>query len=154
MAVLVLTGAGAWAAQVAEVKFDQEGPQKLPDEQIAFNVQLHPGVEFSRETLDADVKRLYNTGNFADVVSEVEMLPGDKVRITFKLRMKPRISAIRYHGNVKYSVADLAKEVSLTEGGLLNDKELRESAQKLRKFYEDKGYHDNKIGRASCRERV
>lgn len=145
MAVLVLTGAGAWAAQVAEVKFSQEGPQKLPDEQIAFNVQLRPGAEFNREALDADVKRLYGTGNFSDVVSEVETLPGDKVRITFKLRMKPRISAIRYRGNVKYSAADLGKEVSLTEGGLLNDKALRESAQKLRKFYEDKGYHDNKV---------
>lgn len=145
VAVLVLTGAGAWAAQVAEVKFDQQGAQRLPEEQIAFNVQLRPGVEFRRETLDADVKRLYNTGNFADVVSEVETLPGDKVRVTFKLRMKPRVSAVRFQGNAKYTAADLGKEISVTEGGLLNDKALRESAQKLRKFYADKGYHDNKV---------
>ena len=145
LAALVLSGAGAWAAQVAEVKFDQQGLQTLPDEQVAFNVQLRPGAEFKRETLDADVKRLYNTGNFADVVSEVENLPGDKVRITFKLRLKPRVKLIQFKGNVKYSAAELGKEVTVVEGGLLNDKALRESAQNLRKFYNDKGYTDNRV---------
>lgn len=145
LATLVLCGTGAWAAQVAEVRFDQQGAQRLPDEQIAFNVQLRPGTEFRRETLDADVKRLYNTGNFADVASEVENLPGDKIRITFKLRMKPRVKEVNFRGNVKYSAAELAKEVSVVEGGILNDKALRESAQNLRKFYADKGYGDNKV---------
>lgn len=52
---------------------------------------------------------------------------------------------IQFKGNVKYSAAELGKEVTVVEGGLLNDKALRESAQNLRKFYNDKGYTDNRV---------
>ena len=141
-AVLALASVPVFAAKVGEVKFDQQGTQQLPVEQLRFNVQLRPGMEFKREILDEDVKRLYNTGNYADVVSEVRELPGDKVEVTFRIRLKPRVSKILYQGNEKYKAHELAREVSLVEGGLLNDRELRESAAKLRKFYQEKGYSD------------
>ena len=96
LALLILAVAGTWAAEVADVRFEQQGAQILSPEQIELNVQLHKGSQYTREILDADVKRLYNTGNFADVVSVVEDLPGDKVNITFKLRLKPRISRIEF----------------------------------------------------------
>ena len=114
--VLALASVPAFAAKVAEVKFDQQGTQQLPVEQLRFNVQLRPGMEFKRGILDEDVKRLYNTGNFADVVSEVRELPGDKVEVTFRIRLKPRVSEILYQGNEKYKAHELAREVSLVEG--------------------------------------
>ena len=141
-AALVLTASSAFAAKVAEVKFDQQGVQKLPDEQLRYSVQLRPGAQFSREILDADVKRLYNTGNFADVVSEVRELPEDKVEITFRVRLAPRVVEVRYKGNAKYKTEELARSVSVVPGGLLNNRVLRESAGKLRKFYADNGYTD------------
>ncbi len=141
-AALVLTASSAFAAKVAEVKFDQQGVQKLPDEQLRYSVQLRPGAQFSREILDADVKRLYNTGNFADVVSEVRELPEDKVEITFRVRLAPRVVEVRYKGNAKYKTEELARSVSVVPGGLLNNRALRESAGKLRKFYADNGYTD------------
>ena len=81
LALLILAVAGTWAAEVADVRFEQQGAQILSPEQIELNVQLHKGSQYTREILDADVKRLYNTGNFADVVSVVEDLPGDKVTL-------------------------------------------------------------------------
>ena len=44
--VLALASVPAFAAKVAEVKFDQQGTQQLPVEQLRFNVQLRPGMEF------------------------------------------------------------------------------------------------------------
>ena len=67
LALLILAVAGTWAAEVADVRFEQQGAQILSPEQIELNVQLHKGSQYTREILDADVKRLYNTGNFADV---------------------------------------------------------------------------------------
>ena len=137
---LILTAASAFAAKVSDVKFDQQGIQQLPAEQLRFNIQLRPGAEFKQEILDEDVKRLFNTGNFADVVSEVKRLPDDQVEVTFKLRLKPRATRVLFQGNAKFSTPELAKEISVMDGALLNDRDLRESAQKLRKFYADKGY--------------
>ncbi len=141
-AVLTLTFAAA-AAKVGNVKFEQQGVQHLPNEQLSVNIQLQPGSEFRQEILDEDVKRLYNTGNFADVVSEVR--PGaaaETFDILFKIKLKPRISAVKFSGNVKYPEDELREETSVFAGSRLNDKELRESAQKLRQFYIDKGYTD------------
>ncbi len=145
LALLILAVAGTWAAEVADVRFEQQGAQILSPEQIELNVQLHKGSQYTREILDADVKRLYNTGNFADVVSVVEDLPGDKVNITFKLRLKPRISRIEFKGNEKFSSVELGRQLTQAEGALMNDKAVQESARNLRKFYLDKGYTDCQI---------
>ena len=145
LALFVLAATGAWATEVAEVRFEQQGIQLLSPEQIRLNVQLREGAQYTREILDADVKRLYNTGNFADVVSEVEELPGDKVKITFKLRLKPRISRIEIKGNAKFNSVELGKQLTQAEGALLNDKAVQESAQNLRNFYQDKGYTDSLV---------
>ncbi len=139
-ACLMLSSLPGFAAKVAEVRFEQEGTRRLPVEQLKFNVQLREGVEFKQTILDEDVKRLFNTGNYADVVSEVEKLPEDRVAVTFKIRLKPRITLIVFEGNVKFTAADLRKQITLAEGGLLNDIELRASANKLREFYHEKGY--------------
>ena len=145
LAFLILSAAGAWATEVEEVSFEQQGVQLLSPEQIGLNVQLRKGAQYTREILDADVKRLYNTGNFADVVSEVEELPGDKVKITFKLRLKPRISRIEIRGNAKFNSVELGKQLTQSEGALLNDKAVQESAQNLRKFYQEKGFSDSLV---------
>ena len=141
-AAALTVAVAAAAAKVGEVRFEQQGVQHLPAEQLAVTVQLRPGIEFRQEILDEDVKRLYHTGNFADVVSEVRPQEGDLVEVLFKVRLKPRVSEVKYVGNVKYPTHELAKETGVAAGSRLNDRELRESANKLRKFYADKGYTD------------
>ena len=134
-----------FAAEVGEVRFVQSGSDRLTEEQLALNIRLRRGAEYRREILDGDVKRLYRTGNFADVAAEVNDLPGSKVQIVFKVRLKPRISQLKIVGNAKFSTHDLSKELTLAEGALLNDLELRKTLNNLRKFYHDKGYKDVNI---------
>ncbi len=128
------------AAQVAEVKFDQQGAARLPVAHFIANVQLCPGAEFSQAILNEDVRRLRDTGNFSDVAGESVELPDGRVEVTFKVWLKPRVREVRYEGNAKFSTADLAKQVSVVPGGLLNDLALYDSLKKLRQFYHDKGY--------------
>ena len=135
----------AFASEVGEVRFEQSGSDRLTEDQLALNIRLRRGAEYRREVLDGDVKRLYRTGNFADVAAEVNDLPDGKVRIVFKIRLKPRISRLKLVGNAKFSTRDLAPELTLAEGALLNDLELRKTLNNLRKFYHDKGYKDVNI---------
>ena len=145
--MLLLAGSllGVSAAEVGEVRFEQSGSDRLTEEQLALNIRLRRGAEYSREILDGDVKRLYRTGNFSDVTAEVNDLPGGRVQIVFRVKLKPRISRLKIVGNAKFSTHDLAKELTLAEGGLLNDLELRKTLNNLRKFYHDKGYKDVNI---------
>lgn len=138
----VFASAVLGAVEVGEVKFEQSGVDKLTEAQLALNIRLRKGAEYRREVLDEDIKRLYRTGNYADVEAVVNDLPGGKVQIVFKVRLKPRISSLKLVGNAKFSTHDLSKELTLAEGALLNDLELRKTLNNLRKFYHDKGYKD------------
>ena len=141
LAALLLAGA-LGAAEVGEVKFEQSGTDKLTEAQLALNIRLRKGAEYRREILDEDIRSLYRTGNFADVQAAADYLSRDKVRITFHLRLKERVSRVEIRGNKKFKTGDLGKLVTVAEGGLLNSVELRKSAAALRKFYHDRGYRD------------
>ena len=140
-AALFLTAALS-AAQVGDIRFEQSGADRLTDEQMLLNIRLRKGAEYRREILDEDVKRLYRTGNFADVAAEVEDLADGRVRLVFKVRLKPRISSLKLVGNAKFPTHELAKQLTVAEGALLNDLELRKTLNNLRKFYHDRGYKD------------
>ncbi len=130
------------AAEVGDIRFEQSGVDRLTEEQMTLNIRLRRGSEYRREYLDEDIKRLYRTGNFADVEASVDELPGGKVRVVFRLRLKPRISSLKLVGNSKFPTHELSRELTLAEGALLNDLELRKTLNNLRKFYHDRGYKD------------
>lgn len=130
------------AAEVNKVIFRQEGKSRLADVQLRSQVKLQTGVQYTRETLDADIKRLHGTGNFSDVTAEALPQPGNKVDIVFTVTPRPRISEIKFSGNAKFPTHELGRELTIAEGAILNDLALRESISKLRKFYMDRGYRD------------
>ena len=145
LAALLLLAGTLTGANVSEVVFEQSGVNHLPNDQLAFMVQLRRGIEFTRAKLDADVKRLYATGNFSDIVTEASEQPDGGIKVIFRVKLRPRISRLDVVGNEKFKTPELAKQITLAEGGLLNEKELRDSLNNLRKFYADHGYRDARI---------
>lgn len=139
MALAVLP---AFAARIAEVGFEQEGPSKISDEQLFYNIQVRSGAEYSPENVDADVKRLYGTGNFSDVVSEVIRNADGTVNLRFKLKQKPQVRKISIEGNVKFKTSELEKLLTIGADAPLNDAKLQASIKALRDFYRGKGYND------------
>ena len=144
-AVLLLCVWTAMGAKIAEIKFDQTGSVPLSEGLMFSNIALRNGMEFNRAALDADVRRLYDTGNFADIAALTETRQDGQIVITFKLRIKPRITTISFKGNQKFSAVELRNVITLSEGGLLKDKEYAESASKLREFYRSKGFTDASV---------
>lgn len=145
LTVMLLAAVNVMAAKVAEVKFEQAGSMPLSEGLMLSNVALRAGMEFDRAALDADVRRLYATGNFADIAAVTEDQKDGRIAVTFKLRLKPRITKITFEGNQKFETVELRNEITLSEGGLLKDKEYAESARKLREFYRGKGYNEATI---------
>lgn len=137
--------AGMSAAEIGAVTYDQAGLDAVPDEVIDVNVQTKPGGEFSDDILNADIKRLYATGYFADVVAETTEGADGKLDIVIKLTPKPRVSKVLYRGNKKFETDKLRGEVMIVTGGPLNDRDLQDSANALREFYRGEGYNDAKI---------
>ncbi len=129
------------AQEIEKVEFKQGGGYTFPEESISYNVRSSKGKQFDQKIIDEDVKRLFSTGNFADVVAEKEQASDGKVNVIFKLTSKPRIRDIILKGNEKYPYEKLKDLISLEKNGPLNDKELQETLTKIRDFYTDKGYN-------------
>ncbi|MBQ7395007.1 MAG: outer membrane protein assembly factor BamA [Lentisphaeria bacterium] len=146
---LLALAAGAFfacgAAEVGSVVFEQSGATRLQEAMLKAYTRLAPGVEFSRDKLDADIKSLHNTGHFSDVTGETETAEDGKIKVTYRLKSRPRISKIEFSGNVKFPTHELGKELTLHPGMVFSDKELLQSTRNLRKFYHDRGYLEANI---------
>ena len=49
------------AAEIAAVKFDQQGADPIPTDMLYVTLRLRQGMEFKREYLDEDIKNLFAT---------------------------------------------------------------------------------------------
>jgi len=133
------------ATEINKLSFEQKGEGKVPEEMLLFNVQTRAGANFDEKILNDDIKRLYATGFFTDVVSSTSPSADGKVDIVIKVSSKPRISSITYEGNRKFKAEKLAEKVTLTTDLPLSDEKLKTSAANLRRFYFDEGYTDAQV---------
>ncbi|OGV50725.1 MAG: outer membrane protein assembly factor BamA [Lentisphaerae bacterium GWF2_44_16] len=132
----------AFSEEIDKIIFEQAEGYTFPDQMLFFNIQLKSGENFDEKILNEDIKRLYSTGFFSDVVSETSKTADGKINIIFKTTAKPRIKSIIFEGNKKFSSDKLMKEITMVTDVPLNDAKLKESAAKLRKFYLAEGYND------------
>jgi outer membrane protein insertion porin family len=144
-ATFAIGGFLASAAEIGKVTFDQIGDYKFSNDMLLYNVQQKTGKEYNPVSLNNDIKRLYGMGYFSDVISETKVLPDGKVAIIIKLKIKPKVTTVKFEGNQKFSSKELKKDVSVAVDMPLNDNDLRESANKLRFFYKSKGYNDAEV---------
>ena len=82
---------------------------------------------------------------FSDVAAETRKSPDGKIDLVFRIVPKAVVKEVRITGNEKYDTDKLREQISLSAGGMLNDKRLIESANALRKFYADRGHNDAKV---------
>ncbi len=140
--LLLLSCVAVFAGKINKISFDQVSNYKFPDDMLKFNIQEKAGDQFNDKTLNDDIKRLFATGFFQDIVAETSKDADGNVNIIFKIQAKPLLKKIIFDGNKKFPNDDLEKEISLKAEQPLNDKNLRKSAAALRKFYRAKGYNE------------
>ncbi len=135
----------AFGAQIGAVKFEQSGAEPLKEAELFFNIQQRSGQDFDQTRCEADLKRLFQTGNFADASYEIRPREDGKIDVTFRLKLKPIVRKVRLSGNAKFKTSVLQEHITIAEDRPLADARYRESMDALRKFYRDKGYADTVI---------
>src|SRR3989338_2796453 len=82
------------AAPVREVKaVEVQGNHLIATATILAKVKTRPGNPFSQEILDEDIRRLYATGFFIDVATEIRDVEGG-VLVRFVLKERPVVAGI------------------------------------------------------------
>lgn len=129
----------ALAEVVKEIKV--QGLKSLEEKTIRNYIDLKPGDELSLETVDADIKRLYNSGLIDDVRVEKSAVPGEpgKVVVSYVFTEKWMVRKVGFRGNKKVSMDDIVKLVNIPEHSIFNPAKVTEAVGKIRKEYADKG---------------
>ena len=127
------------AGTVARIEIKHVGPTAVSDELIRANIRVKVGDAYVRSAVDDDVKNLYGTGFFYNI--QVVDAAGDQgVVLTYVVQGKPKLTNIKYQGNVKFNNAKLEKKVTSKVGQPLDEQKLFTDTQEIKKMYQNAGY--------------
>ncbi len=120
------------------------GNKRIENEAILAVIESQKGEELDHDKLDTDLRAIMRMGFFADVSISAEDAPRGKILI-FRVIEKPSITKISFEGNKKVDDEDLGKEVGVKVYTILNRNDIRQSINRLKEYYEKKGYYNVKI---------
>ncbi|MBQ7394079.1 MAG: outer membrane protein assembly factor BamA [Lentisphaeria bacterium] len=143
---IVLQGAtSVFAQNIAEIQFHQEGKSPVQRAFLDHNTRLRKGAHFDAELLNADIKRLYQTGVFSDVSARAVKRSDGDVDVVYTVKLKPLVRKFTVTGNEKLKDSAIREVTTLTEGSPLNEQKLRASVAAVRKLYKEDGYNDARV---------
>jgi len=153
----VKTTAPEAAAEVKAV--DVQGNHLIATGTILAKIKTRPGNPFSQAVLDEDIRRLYATGFFTDVATELREYQGG-VLVRFVLKERPVVSGITIAGSQALREEAIRKVLSSKENEMLDRRTLKDDMDAIERLYREKGFqlaqvsHDVKIDEATNRAHV
>jgi len=122
------------------VEVTVRGNRWIEEDAVLSRMVLQPGSTLSRELLRADLKSIYATGFFEDVRLELEEGPNGPVLVV-RVVEKPAVVDVRVEGNKKVNVEDINEVIDVDAYGVLNQARIKETVQKIRDLYVEKGFY-------------
>lgn len=115
------------------------GNKSTSDTKVRTYIRTRTGREFDPELVQADVRRLTQSGHFRDVRTFTQPQDGG-VALTFEVFERPTIGYINFIGNKYVRDSALLKQSDLKVGDALNQYSIEEGRRKVEEFYHTKGY--------------
>jgi len=132
---------------INQIKIDYGQLQNVSREVILAHIQVREGMPYDQLLVDRSVRSLYSTGLFDFIQAQVDELSPMSVNLVFTVQSKYRIQSVKMTGNTVYSRKKLMKksEVNLYPGSVLDELNIRKSADAIRDYYREKGYTNAKV---------
>lgn len=120
------------------------GNRRIEKAAILAVVNTKAGDRLDYDKLDKDLRDIYKMGFFKDVKTETEDGPSGKV-VTFHVNEKPSVGKIVFEGNDEIDDEDLKKDLGINLYSILDNNEIRQSINRLKELYREKGYYNAEI---------
>ena len=87
------------------------------------------------------INKLWKQNLFSDIKIEYDKIINDSIYLNIILKEYPRLSKFRFKGDIsKSNITTLKEDLKLMRGKVLTQNLIKNSVNKIRKFYTDKGY--------------
>lgn len=140
IALVALLAAAAPAAGEVVGELAVEGNERLSRDRVLLSFGVVIGQELSIDAVREGIRRLYETGNFADVRVETEPTEEGTLRLIVVVSERPRITGIEFEGNDKISDSDIEEALRIEEGTPFDSSRLEDTRVALLDLYEAKGF--------------
>ena len=134
-----LAGAQEEAGVREVTAVDVQGNHLIATATILAKVKTRPGNPFSQEVLDEDIRRLYATGFFTDVSTELKEFQGG-VLVRFLLKERPVVAGITITGNKALREEAIRKVLNSKENEMLDRRLLKDDLDAIERLYREKGF--------------
>ncbi len=121
-----------------------EGTRALDPEVVIARMDLSRGDIPTNESLNNDVRRIWDTGYFEDVQAKMIKQDGEDV-LLITVKERPRIDEVVVNGSDAVSLSDILETMTSRTGSVLNDKVLVDDIQRVTELYRSKGYYNAKV---------
>jgi outer membrane protein insertion porin family len=147
-AVLAQEDSSNTAVSVKIVKaVEIKGNKVISTPTIMAKIKTRIGQPYYSQNSRDDIKRLYETGFFADISLELEDLEGG-LKVIFKVEERPTIEEVTIEGNHAIGRQALLPKMKSKAGQYLNLALLKEDIASLKQEYERKGMPDVSVEQA------
>jgi outer membrane protein insertion porin family len=126
---------------ISEVAIRYKGAKTVDEARLRNLMASKSGSAYRAESLDNDIKSLYESGLVDDVRFLAEPV-GDSVKLIAEVSTRPGLGGVGFVGNNIFSDQKLAKESKLKAGGTLSDEQILEARRNIEKYYQGYGYPD------------
>lgn len=132
------------SSSLAIKSIDVIGQRKIEKEAIIARLVSKISESYSEKNITEDIKAIYKMGFFDEIVVSRENISGG-VALEYRVVEKPAVSEIIFEGNSDIKSEDLEAQITIKPFEILNHSKINESATKLEKYYEEKGFYLVKI---------
>jgi outer membrane protein insertion porin family len=116
------------------------GNQRMSTEQIKVRLRTQPGKEFNAAWVDDDVRDLYKTNQFSNIVTEYKQDGPDHVRVFFTVRETPNtVQKVTFLGAKHIKDKDLIDLIKVRPGMPLNPPTNLQGCQTILDKYAEEG---------------
>jgi outer membrane protein insertion porin family len=140
--------------KVGTVTIKFVGTANVNEQVVRANMQIREGGEFDEVILDRDIRSLYKTGLFEFIEVKHEAVDPTTFNLVVEVTPKFRVLGVRFEGNQKVKTNRLEKETKTKPNQALDERQVKEDAEKLREYYQKAGYNQISVNYAIERDRV
>ncbi len=133
------------APRIGTISIKFVGMANVSEQIVRANIALREDSELDEALIDRDIRSLYKTGLFEFIEVKRESKPRNVVNLVIEVTPKFRVLAIKYEGIKAYRDRRLSKEIKTVLNGALDERQIKDDAQKLYEFYQKNGYNQAQV---------
>ncbi len=131
--------------RVGTIKIKFVGMANVSEQIVRANMALREDTDLDEALIDRDIRSLYKTQLFEFIEAKREQAAGNVVNLVFEVTPKFRVLAVKFEGPKAYKDRRLMKEIKSVANGPLDERQIKDDAQKIYELYQKAGYNQAQV---------